>query len=121
MTLLVTFLISLALSGLTLAVLAAPLRALLARTCGDDAAVHFWLRFTALMLLLAPLLVALAFSMPSGNGPAAPALGDIVLRACSAAIFGLLAALGAIGLRLSSLSRLPQPRTPTVPRWEERA
>jgi hypothetical protein len=112
MTTLVTVLISVTLSTLVFGMLAAPLRAVLTRACLDPNGVRFWERFTALMLYLAPLFVALALSMPPGVEGAAPVLSAVVPRAMSSTVFGLVIALGGVGLRLSTLIRALPPTTP---------
>ena len=116
MTVIATVLISLALPTLVYAVIAAPLSAVLARLCGDADGVRFWARFAALMLYLAPLFVALVFGLP--ESATAPPLVEVVPRALSSTLFGLVVALGGIGVRLSTLARTQPHSRPTEARRE---
>jgi hypothetical protein len=101
----VTLLVSLALSAAVCLALAAPLRDVLERTCPGALGARFWERFTAVMLFLIPLLVAIAFGMPAPYAWLGTPLDVALPGIVSAVLWGLLIALAAVGLRLSTLIR----------------
>jgi hypothetical protein len=98
--------ISLTVSTILVIAVMHPLRALLRRACPGPEGENFWTRFTVLMLYLSPLLVALVFGLPYPNALAAFDAGQIAQKVLSAALFGAFAALGGIGLRMSTLQAL---------------
>lgn len=97
--------VSLALSTAVCVALAAPLRDVLERTCPNALGARFWERFTAVMLFLVPMLVAIAFGMPAPQTWFATSIDVALPGIVSAALWGLLIALAAVGLRLSTLIR----------------
>lgn len=101
----VTLFVSLALSSAVCLALAAPLRDVLERTCPGTLGARFWERFTAVMLFLVPLLVAIAFGMPSPYEWAGTSVDIALPGIVSSVLWGLLIALAAVGLRLSTLIR----------------
>src|SRR5262245_41454890 len=98
--------ISLAISTVVLLALMQPLRMLLRRACPATEGENFWMRFTLLMLYLCPLLIALVFGLPMPDGLAQFDASQIAQKVLSPALFGVVAALGVIGLRLSTLTTL---------------
>lgn len=97
--------ISIAVSFAVLRVLSGPLMNVLARICPDEQAAAFWLSYTKVMLMIAPLLLVLAvdlfahFSDPLGN----------LRLALMAALGGLLIGLRSIGKRLGQFVKAPAP------------
>lgn len=95
--------VSLLASLSVLAVLTPSLHQLLRRLCPDEAAAAFWLSYTRVMLVIAPLLLVLLMDQ----------LGDwqdpvTALRlALMAALAGLLIGLRIIGRRLGQFVRVP--------------
>jgi hypothetical protein len=98
--------ISSAISTIVFLGLMQPLRALLRRACPGTEGEDFWMRFTVLMLYLCPLLIALVFGLPIPDALAKFDAGQIAQKVLSAALFGAVAALAVIGLRLSTLRAL---------------
>lgn len=102
--LLVESLLSLAASLAVLYALSRPLMNVLARICPDEQAASFWLSYTKLMLILAPLLMVLIvdlfthFSNPM----------DTLRLALIAALGGLLACLHSVGKRVGQFVKLPR-------------
>lgn len=84
--------------------LSRPLMNVLARICPDEQAASFWLSYTRIMMLLAPLLMVLTvdlfthFSNPM----------DSLRLALIAALGGLLAGLHAVGKRIGQYVSVPQ-------------
>jgi hypothetical protein len=108
--LLVASCISMALSGLVLRLLSQPLVKVLSRICPDEAAAAFWLRYTQVMLTLAPLLAAVATVTVVGTaGPLSAVRLSVI-----AALVGLLLGLYAVGHRLGGFVRLPALREPML-------
>lgn len=97
--------ISVAVSFTVLRVLSGPLMNILGRICPDEQAAAFWLSYTKVMLMLAPLLLVLMvdlfarFSDPLDN----------VHLALMAALGGLLIGLHSIGKRLGRFVKAPEP------------
>jgi hypothetical protein len=84
--------------------LSRPLMNVLSRICPDEQAASFWLSYTKLMLMLAPLLMVLTvdlfthFSNPM----------DTLRLALIAALGGLLAGLHAVGKRIGQYVSVPR-------------
>jgi hypothetical protein len=84
--------------------LSRPLMNVLTRICPDEQAASFWLSYTKLMLMLAPLLMVLTvdlfthFSNPM----------DTLRLALIAALGGLLAGLHAVGKRIGQYVSVPR-------------
>ena len=101
--LLVESLLSVAASLVVLYALSRPLLNILTRICPDEAAASFWLSYTRLMLMLAPLLMVLIvdlfthFSNPM----------DTLRLALIAALGGLLASLHSVGKRVGRFVKVP--------------
>jgi hypothetical protein len=97
-------LLCLAASLAVLHALSRPLMNVLSRICPDEQAASFWLSYTKLMLMLAPLLMVLTvdlfthFSNPM----------DTLRLALIAALGGLLAGLHAVGKRIGQYVSVPR-------------
>jgi hypothetical protein len=78
----------------------------LRRACPGPEGETVWMRFTVLMLYLCPLLIALVFGLPYTDALVKFDAGQIAQKVLSAALFGVVAALAGIGLRLSTLRTL---------------
>lgn len=100
--------ISVCVSTVLVAGLMPPLRAVLRRVCPGPEGENFWARFTVLMLYLSPLLIALVFGVPYSEALAQLDAGQLAQRVLSSALFGAFAALGGIGLRMSTLRMPPR-------------
>lgn len=91
-----------------------PLRMLLVRVCVGDEAVRFWARFTIIMLFLSPLLVSVAFGVPTA---AKVTTGALVQQILTTALFGSFLTMLGMGLWVSALiRRLPSPPIPAPAR-----
>lgn len=102
--LLAEFFISVSVSFSVLFVLSASLTRVLQRICPDEQAAAFWLSYTKIILMIAPLLLVLAVDMFSNfNDPM-----DSLRLALIAALGGLLAALYFVGKRLGQFVTVPQ-------------
>lgn len=101
--LLMAALISVCLSLLILALWSRPMARVLVRICPDEPAAAFWLRYTQLMLTLAPLLAAVAVDWMAGQAPAA----SVMRLTLMAVLLGLLFGLHAVGRRVGRLVRWP--------------
>ncbi len=95
---------SIAISLAVLYVLSRPLLDILARICPDEQAAAFWLSYTKLMLMIAPLLLVLAVDLFSHFSDPL----DSLRLALLATLGGLLLGLHAIGKRLGQFVRAPQ-------------
>jgi len=98
-------LLCLALSLVVLRVLSRPLRDTLDRLCPDAQAAAFWLCYTRLMMVIAPLLLVLVVDLFSRH--AEPL--DGLRFALMATLAGLLVGLRAIGRRLGRFIVVPLP------------
>jgi len=96
-------LISVAVSIAVLLVLAGPLMKVLGRICPDEQAAVFWLSYTKVMLMIAPLLLVLTVDMFTHFS--APL--DSLRLALIAALGGLLIGLNSIGKRLGKFATPP--------------
>ncbi|TVO67054.1 hypothetical protein [Denitromonas ohlonensis] len=102
--LLAEVLISIAMSLAVLHVLSRPLLNVLGRVCPDEQAASFWMSYTQVMLMIAPLLLVLVVDMFSHfSSPI-----DSVRLALMAAFAGLLIGLHSIGKRLGQFVRVPE-------------
>lgn len=97
-------LISVAMSIAVLYILAGPLVNVLGRICPDEEAAVFWLSYTKVMLMIAPLLLVLMVDMFTHFS--API--DSLRLALMAALGGLLIGLHSIGKRLGQFVTAPQ-------------
>jgi len=103
--LLIEVLLSTVASLAVLRTLSRSLWSVLARLCPDEHAAAFWLSYTKVMLMLAPLVMVLTvdlfthFSNPM----------DTLRLALIAALGGLLVALHAVAKRIGQFVRVPQP------------
>jgi|GEM_PF-1317700 len=97
-------LISIAASLAVLRMLARPLVNVLNRVCPDEQAASFWLSYTQVMLMIAPLILVLLVDMFSSFSN--PIAG--LRLALVAALVGLLIGLHAIGKRLGQFVTVPQ-------------
>jgi hypothetical protein len=100
--------ISVLVSTILVAGLITPLRSVLRRVCPGPEGENFWARFTVLMLYLSPLLIALVFGVPYSTALAELDAGELAQRVLSSALFGAVAALGGIGLRMGTLRTPPR-------------
>ena len=97
--------ISIAASGIVLSTLSGPLRSILGRICPDEQAAAFWLSYTRVMLMIAPLLLVLLVDLFSHfSNPL-----DSLRLALLAALGGLLIGLRSIGQRLGQFIEVPSP------------
>lgn len=97
-------LISVAVSFAVLHVLSSPLMNILGRICPDEQAAAFWLSYTKVMLMIAPLLLVLIVDMFAHfSNPL-----DTLRLALTAALGGLLIGLRSIGKRLGQFVKVPQ-------------
>lgn len=99
-------LISLAVSLAVLRMLSGPLENILVHLCPDAQAADFWVSYTRVMLIIAPLLLVLSADLLTRY--ASPS--DSLHFALIAALSGLLIGLYAVGRRLSQFAR-PQKST----------
>jgi hypothetical protein len=104
LALLVIVLVSLLVSTVLVLTLARPLRLVLGQLCPGSDAATFWVSFTATMLYLAPLLLALLFPTIT----ASPVLFEVVRAALAAALTGAVGALLVVGYQVSQA----RPRKP---------
>jgi len=104
--------ISILLSIILLAAISRPLRAFIERVCPGPEAVNFWSRFTAVMLVLSPLFVAVAFGLPSASRLQTLETGEVIQRAVTSSLVGAFLATLGIGLWISSLARRAPPLPP---------
>lgn len=101
--------ISAAVSFAVLRVLSGPLMNILRRICPDEQAAAFWLSYTKVMLMIAPLLLVLTVDMFAHfRDPL-----DSVRLALMAALGGLLIGLRSIGKRLEQFVKMPEPGSPS--------
>ena len=97
-------LISVAASLAVLHVLSRPLVNVLNRVCPDEQSASFWLSYTKVMLMIAPLLLVLMVDMFSHfSNPI-----DTMRLALVAAFVGLLIGLHSIGKRLGQFVTMPR-------------
>ncbi|MCP5269047.1 MAG: hypothetical protein H6943_08410 [Zoogloeaceae bacterium] len=100
--LLAQLLLSVAASLAVLYALSRPLMNVLVRICPDEQAAAFWLSYTKVMLMLAPLLMVLTVDLLTHfNNPL-----DTLRLAMIAALGGLLAGLHAVGKRIGQFVRV---------------
>lgn len=97
-------LLSLAVSLAVLYALSGPLVDVLGRICPDRQAAVFWLSYTKVMLVIAPLLLVLAVELFTHFSDPL----DSLRLALIAALGGLLAGLHSIGKRLGQFVTVPQ-------------
>lgn len=96
--------LSVAVSLAVLYVLSGPLVNVLKRVCPDEQAAAFWLSYTRVMLMIAPLLLVLTVDMFTHfSNPM-----DSLRLALMAALAGLLIGLHSIGKRLGQFVKAPQ-------------
>lgn len=102
--LLLELLISIGVSLLVLRVLTNPLVKTLGRICPDEESAGFWLKYTQVMLVIAPLILVLLVDIFSRyNTPQAS-----LRMALLATLGGLLAGLRLIGSRLGQFIHVPE-------------
>lgn len=100
-------LISVTVSFAVLHVLSSPLMNILGRICPDEQAAAFWLSYTKVMLMIAPLLLVLLVDMFTHfSNPL-----DTLRLALAAALGGLLIGLRSIGKRLGQYVEVPRAGT----------
>jgi len=97
-------LICVAASLAVLHVLSGPLVNVLNRVCPDEQAASFWLSYTKVMLVIAPLLLVLMVDMFSRSSNPI----DSLRLALVAALVGLLIGLRSIGKRLGQFVTVPR-------------
>ncbi|MCE1243514.1 hypothetical protein [Oryzomicrobium sp.] len=100
-----TSFISVAVSGAVLRVLSGPLMNVLCRVCPDEQAATFWLSYTKVMLVIAPLLFVLLVDMFTRVGTPLDSLRFTLM----ATLGGLLIGLHVIGKRLGQFVKATQP------------
>ena len=96
--------ISLALSLAVLYVLSRPLVKVLARICPDEESAVFWLSYTKLMLVIAPLLLVMVVDLFTRYSDPL----DGIRFALLAALSGMLIGLHSVGTRLGKFITTPQ-------------
>ncbi len=102
--LLAEFITSVTVSFAVLRVLSVPLINVLERICPDEQAAAFWLSYTKVMLIIAPLLLVLTVDMfTSFSDPM-----DSLRLTFIAALGGLLIGLYSVGKRLAQFVSVPQ-------------
>ena len=101
--LLLEMLISISASIVVLRVLTTPLLRTLEHICPDEQAATFWLSYTRVMLVIAPLILVLIMDSFSRYGNPLDSLRMTVL----AALGGLLVGMHLLGRRLGRFIRLP--------------
>jgi drug/metabolite transporter (DMT)-like permease len=121
----ITAVVSLLLSAALCAAIYRPLQALLAKICPDSEAIHFWARFTLIMLVLSPLFVAVAFGLPPAEMTQKMDAGVLLQRIIAAALIGAFLAMLGMGLWVSALIRRAPASRATIPQrdpdhWGER-
>ncbi len=99
-------LISLSVSLAVLYAVSGPLLNVLRRICPDEQAAVFWLSYTKLMLMIAPLLLVLTMDLVMRFGDPIDSLRLTLL----ATLGGLLIGLHSIGKRLGQFVTVPQPK-----------
>ena len=104
--LLLELLISIGASLLVLRILAKPLVKTLERICPDEESAGFWLTYTQVMLVIAPLILVLLMDLFSRYGTPL----DSLRMALLAALGGLLAGLNLLGSRLGRFITVPEHR-----------
>ena len=97
LALLAIVLVSLIVSTVLVVTLSRPLRLVLGQLCPGSDAATFWVSFTATMLYLAPLLLAVLF--PTISAP--PVLVEVVRSALAASLIGAVGALLVVGYQVS--------------------
>jgi hypothetical protein len=102
--LLLELLISVGASLLVLRILANPLIKTLGRICPDEESAGFWLSYTQVMLVIAPLILVLLMDLFSRYGTPQ----DSLRMALLATLGGLLAGLQLIGSRLGRFITVPE-------------
>jgi hypothetical protein len=88
---------------LILKILARPLHGLLCRLCPDETAANFWLAYSRIMLLLAPVLLVLLVNLLAAGVPAEARLQLGLI----ASVGGLMLGLHTVGKRLSQFITVP--------------
>lgn len=97
-------LVSVAISLAVLYVLSRPLMNILGRICPDEQAAAFWLSYTKVMLMIAPLLLVLIVDMFTHSSNSI----DSLRLALMAVLGGLLIGLNSIGKRLGKFVVMSQ-------------
>lgn len=101
--LLLEMLISIAASMIVLRVLTTPLLRTLERICPDEQSANFWLSYTRVMLVIAPLILVLVMDLFSRYGNPLDSLRMTALSALG----GLLIGMHLLGKRLGQFIRPP--------------
>jgi len=116
--------ISISVAAALAAAMLRPLNGLLRKYCPSDEAVHFWSRFTLVMMFLSPLFVSLVWGLPTPDVVAKTESGALIQRLISTNLVGAFLAMLGMGIWVSSV--LPRgPQTTAVPqsrgadRWGE--
>ncbi len=102
-TLLVEALLSIAMSFAVLHVLTPPLAKILLRICPDEESAAFWVSYTKIMLMIAPLLLVLTVDLLARSSDPMNSLR----LAAIAALGGMLIGLHSVGKRLGKFVRTP--------------
>ncbi|WP_432722741.1 hypothetical protein R0381_001500 [Jeongeupia wiesaeckerbachi] len=102
--------LSITISLIVLRVLSDPLVELLAQLCPDVQSARFWLSYSQLMLIIAPLLLVLFTDAVVNAGGAAPSLRLALI----AVLAGLLFSLYLIGRRLGAFITAPDASEPAA-------
>lgn len=97
--LIIALAVSLALSTILVAVLAKPLRLVLATLCERGEGVPFWVAFTSLMLYLTPLFITIV--RQGGAHLESESVAEIVRMSLSTAVLGALVALLPVGWQIA--------------------
>lgn len=103
LTLLVEALLSVAVSLAVLYVLSPPLAKILRRICPDEESASFWVSYTKIMLMIAPLILVLTVDLLTRFADPTSSLR----LAAIAALGGILIGLHSVGVRLGKFVRTP--------------
>jgi hypothetical protein len=82
-----------------------PLSDFIAKICPDRESIGFWLRFTIVMLFLAPLFFTVSFGLPPASLLNALEIGELIQRAVTSTLIGAFFAMMGMGIWVSSLAR----------------
>lgn len=97
--------ISISISAILLAAISRPLGGFVVKVCPDRESIGFWLRFTQVMLVLAPLFFAVTFGLPPSSSMKTLEAGQIIQRSVTSTLIGAFLAMLVTGLWVSSMAR----------------
>jgi hypothetical protein len=82
-----------------------PLTKMLEQNCPANDTVHFWGRFTQVMLLLSPIFVAISFGLPAGEVMPKTDAASLLVRIITSSLSGGFLALLGMGFWVASIAR----------------